>query len=283
VVTLNALRKELEARLRKRGIEEAELDACLLISHVVPVTEIDFAINRTLEITSQQLKAIEALVHKRENRIPMSQIFGQKEFWSLNFQVTKDTLTPRPDSETLIEVSLKEIADKEAPLLILDLGTGSGCLLLTLLSELKGSSGFGVDISVQALEVASTNATNLNLDNRAKFINSNWFENLSENDQFDIIISNPPYIGLEEKPDLSPEVIENEPHRALFSGEKGLDDYKKIAAGISHFMNEEAFIILEIGYKQAASVRDIFSEAGFKKIHIFQDLGGRDRCLLIRP
>ena len=283
MVTLNALRKELEVRLRKNGIEEAELDARLLISHVVPVTEIDFALNRALEITSEQLKAIEALVLKREKRIPMSQIFGEKEFWSLNFKVTKDTLSPRPDSETLIEVAIKEIEDKETPLSILDLGTGSGCLLLTLLSELKKSTGFGVDISAKALEVASTNAINLNLDNRAKFIKSNWFENLSENDQFDIIISNPPYIGSAEKPDLSPETIEHEPHRALFSGEKGLDDYKKIAAGISYFMNEDAFIILEIGYKQAASVRDIFSEAGFKKIHTFHDLGGRDRCLLIRP
>ena len=283
MVTLNALRKELEARLRKNGIEEAELDARLLISYIIPVTEIDFALNRTLEITSKQLKAIEPLVLKRENRIPMSQIFGEKEFWSLNFKVTKDTLTPRPDSETLIEVALKEIEHKEAPLKILDLGTGSGCLLLPLLSELKESSGLGVDISPKALEVASTNANNLNMGSRAKFIKSNWFENLSEDDQFDIIISNPPYIGLEEKFDLSPEVKEYEPHLALFSGEKGLDDFQKIAAEISHFMNEEAFIILEIGYNQAALVRDIFSESGFKKITTFQDLGARDRCLLIRP
>lgn len=263
-------------------MEEASLDARLLISHIVPVTEIDFAINGDHEITSDQVKDIDVLVSKRLNRIPMSQIFGEKEFWSLNFKVTKDTLTPRPDSETLIEVAMKHIDDKRAPLSILDLGTGSGCLLLSLLSELKNASGKGVDISTKALDVALENAKNLNLENRATFIKSKWFDQLPKNEQFDIIISNPPYIGLDEKPTLAPEVSNHEPHKALFSGAKGLDDYTKIAAGISPFLKENALIILEIGYRQATSVSEIFLKVGFKNIQIFQDLGGRDRCLLIR-
>lgn len=281
--TLATLRKKIEARLRKTGIEEASLDARLLISHIIPVTEIDFAINADQTVSNEQQNLIDVLVQKREKRIPMSQIFGEKEFWSLSFKVTKDTLTPRPDSETLIEVALNEFEDKNATLSILDLGTGSGCLLLTLLSELKNATGLGIDVSASAIKVANENAKNLSLNKRATFLKSNWFEKLSKTKKFDLIIANPPYIGLNEKPELAPEVCEHEPYSALFAGEEGLDDYRIIAADISSYMSEKAIIILEIGYRQSSAVKDIFAQKGFKNINVFQDLGGRDRCLLIRP
>ena len=281
--TLATLRKKIEARLRKKGIEEAPLDARLLISHIIPVTEIDFAINADQTVSNEQQNLIDILVQKREKRIPMSQIFGEKEFWSLSFKVTRDTLTPRPDSETLIEVALNEFEDKNATLSILDLGTGSGCLLLTLLSELKNATGLGIDVSASAIKVANENATNLSLNNQASFLKSNWFEKLSKTKKFDLIIANPPYIGLNEKPELTPEVCEHEPHSALFSGEEGLDDCRKIAADIAGYMSEKSIIILEIGYRQSSTVKDIFEQKGFKNINVFQDLGGRDRCLLIRP
>jgi len=283
VDTLATLRKKIEARLRKKGIEEAPLDARLLISHIIPVTEIDFAINADQTVSNEQQNLIDILVQKREKRIPMSQIFGEKEFWSLSFKVTRDTLTPRPDSETLIEVALNEFEDKNATLSILDLGTGSGCLLLTLLSELKNATGLGIDVSASAIKVANENATNLSLNNRASFLKSNWFEKLSKTKKFDLIIANPPYIGLNEKPELTPEVCEHEPYSALFAGEEGLDDYRIIAADISSYMSEKSIIILEIDYRQSSTVKDIFEQKGFKNINVFQDLGGRDRCLLIRP
>jgi release factor glutamine methyltransferase len=283
VDTLATLRKKIEARLRKKGIEEAPLDARLLISHIIPVTEIDFAINADQTVSNEQQNLIDILVQKREKRIPMSQIFGEKEFWSLSFKVTRDTLTPRPDSETLIEVALNEFEDKNATLSILDLGTGSGCLLLTLLSELKNATGLGIDVSASAIKVANENATNLSLNNRATFLKSDWFEKLSKTKKFDLIIANPPYIGLNEKPELTPEVCEHEPYSALFAGEEGLDDYRIIAADISSYMSEKSIIILEIGYRQSSAVKDIFEQKGFKNINVFQDLGGRDRCLLIRP
>ncbi|MDG1020944.1 MAG: peptide chain release factor N(5)-glutamine methyltransferase [Emcibacteraceae bacterium] len=281
--TLATLRKKIEARLRKKGIEEAPLDARLLISHIIPVTEIDFAINADQIVSNEQQNLIDILVQKREKRIPMSQIFGEKEFWSLSFKVTRDTLTPRPDSETLIEVALNEFEDKNATLSILDLGTGSGCLLLTLLSELKNATGLGIDVSASAIKVANENATNLSLNNRATFLKSDWFEKLFKTKKFDLIIANPPYIGLNEKPELTPEVCEHEPYSALFAGEEGLDDYRIIAADISSYMSEKSIIILEIGYRQSSAVKDIFEQKGFKNINVFQDLGGRDRCLLIRP
>jgi release factor glutamine methyltransferase len=283
VDTLATLRKKIEARLRKKGIEEAPLDARLLISHIIPVTEIDFAINADQTVSNEQQNLIDILVQKREKRIPMSQIFGEKEFWSLSFKVTRDTLTPRPDSETLIEVALNEFEDKNATLSILDLGTGSGCLLLTLLSELKNATGLGIDVSASAIKVANENATNLSLNNRATFLKSDWFEKLSKTKKFDLIIANPPYIGHNEKPELTPEVCEHEPYSALFAGEEGLDDYRIIAADISSYMSEKSIIILEIGYRQSSAVKDIFEQKGFKNINVFQDLGGRDRCLLIRP
>lgn len=281
--TLATLRKKIEARLRKKGIEEAPLDARLLISHIIPVTEIDFAINADQTVSNEQQNLIDILVQKREKRIPMSQIFGEKEFWSLSFKVTRDTLTPRPDSETLIEVALNEFEDNNTTLSILDLGTGSGCLLLTLLSELKNATGLGIDVSASAIKVANENATNLSLNNRATFLKSDWFEKLSKTKKFDLIIANPPYIGLNEKPELTPEVCEHEPYSALFAGEEGLDDYRIIAADISSYMSEKSIIILEIGYRQSSAVKDIFEQKGFKNINVFQDLGGRDRCLLIRP
>lgn len=281
--TLATLRKKIEARLGKKGIEEAPLDARLLISHIIPVTEIDFAINADQTVSNEQQNLIDILVQKREKRIPMSQIFGEKEFWSLSFKVTRDTLTPRPDSETLIEVALNEFEDKNATLSILDLGTGSGCLLLTLLSELKNATGLGMDVSASAIKVANENATNLSLNNQASFLKSNWFEKLSKTKKFDLIIANPPYIGLNEKPELTPEVCEHEPYSALFAGEEGLDDYRIIAADISSYMSEKSIIILEIGYRQSSTVKGIFAQKGFKNINVFQDLGGRDRCLLIRP
>ncbi|MCC3861790.1 peptide chain release factor N(5)-glutamine methyltransferase [Pseudemcibacter aquimaris] len=281
VVTLATFKKEIEARLRNAGIEEAELDARLLIVEGAGVKQIDFALDGGRALSIQEVSKTEKLVSLREARIPMSQIFGEKEFWSLIFKVTKDTLTPRPDSETLIDVVLKSEKDKTKPLKILDLGTGTGCLLLTLLSEYKNARGVGVDASDAALKVAHENTVNLGLENRTELIKSNWFSNVPDDQKFDVIISNPPYIGLIEKPNLSPEVKTHEPDTALFAGEDGLDDYKKIAAEIAPYLNDDGFIVLEIGHKQAAKVSDIFSEQGYSDIDTFQDLGARDRALKI--
>lgn len=280
--TLLALRKEIEKSLTEASIEEAALDARLLISHALNLSSIDYALDGERLISDEDYKKIIKLCNQRLCRIPMSQIFGEKEFWSLNFKVTSDTLTPRPDSETLIEAALKEISDKSEALNILDMGTGSGCLLLSLLSELPNASGLGTDISEKALAVAIENSQNLNLSSRADFIISNWTENLKRAEKFDIIISNPPYIGLKEKADLSKEVKDFEPAIALFSGPEGLDDYRMIAAQIAPFIKPGGMLIVEIGHAQAANVNEIFTSAGFNTISLIQDLAGRDRCLLIK-
>ncbi|MBT6328792.1 MAG: peptide chain release factor N(5)-glutamine methyltransferase [Kordiimonadaceae bacterium] len=280
--TLLALRKEIETALKNASIEEAEIDTRLLISHALNLTAIDYAIDGDRLVKDSDYNKIITLRDQRCSRIPMSQIFGEKEFWSLNFKVTSDTLTPRPDSETLIEAALKEIPERNKELRILDMGTGTGCLLLTLLSELPKATGLGTDISDKALKVAIENAQSLNLASRAEFRISNWWDNLREAEKFDVIISNPPYIGLKEKPGLSPEVKDHEPAEALFSGPDGLDDYQKISQQLNDHLKQGGIFIVEIGYTQAANVKEIFTSAGFNNISLHKDLAARNRCLIIK-
>ena len=264
------------------SIEEAVTDARLLISYALNITAIDYALEGDRPVSDEEHQKIITLQDQRCAQMPMSQIFGEKEFWSLNFKVTGDTLTPRPDSETLIEVALKNIAERDRELRILDLGTGTGCLLLALLVELPKATGLGTDISDKALIIARENSQSLNLSSRAYFCISNWWDNLKPSDNFDIIISNPPYIGCKEKDDLSPEVKDYEPATALFSGPEGLDDYRKISMQIGTYLKPGGMIIVEIGHTQAANVKEIFTSAGFNNISLHRDMAARDRCLLIK-
>ncbi len=278
--TLQTIKEEVEERLKKAAVTEAKLDARLLMMQALDISPVDYALEKDKVISDDQTLALMHMVEQRCARVPISQIFGKKEFWSLTFKVTSDVLTPRPDSETLIEAALKNISNEQSAIKILDLGTGSGCLLLTLLNELPNAIGVGIDISPDALKVAETNAENLNLADRAELRQGNWTSSLSLNDRFDIIISNPPYIGTREIEDLSPEVKDHEPGIALFAGEDGLNDYRKISATIGPFLKTGGKIIVEIGYKQAEDVKEIFTSAGFNNSSLYQDLGHRDRCLI---
>lgn len=278
---LATVRKQIKQRLIEAGIDEADIDSRLLIAEALELSDLDIALDPDREIFGLELEKLMLLVEKRASRQPLSQIFEEKEFWSLRFKVTADTLTPRPDSETLIEAVQKHYIDKNEALNILDLGTGTGCLLLSLLSEYPRSIGTGIDISEEALNIAKENAVNLTLADRATFLLGNWTEPLGKDKLFDIIISNPPYIGLTEKEDLAPEVKDHEPGIALFSGEKGLDDYQIIAMQIGDYLRTNGCAVFEIGHKQAEAVKKIFTSAGFNKITLFKDLGARDRCLMI--
>lgn len=280
--TLKSVKTECENILKENFIDTVSLDTQILISHILKIESIEYALEPDRLISDYEYKAIMELIKLRASRKPISQIIGYKEFWSLPFQVTENTLTPRPDSETLIEICLKEVSNKKEALRVLDLGTGTGCLLLTLLSEMPNATGLGIDISQKALHIANKNAENLKLINRAEFILSNWTSNINDNELFDIIICNPPYISLDEKKNLAPEVSEFEPEKALFSGFDGLDDYKIIAKQVLKHIKPDGIIILEIGYTQAQKVKEIFISEGFNKIHIHQDLGQKDRCIVIK-
>ena len=280
--TLAELKREIEELLIKSSIDEAQLDGRLLICEALGLSFLDYAMENTRRVSLQEYADVMKLVALRQSRMPISQIFGEKEFWSLTFKVTPDVLTPRPDSETLIETALREIPNKALNLKILDMGTGSGCLLLALLSEYSLATGVGIDVSENALNVARENAHSLGLADRTEFLLSNWTSELECAERFDVIIANPPYIGTNEKNELSPEVKDHEPEQALFSGPDGLDDYRNISRQITPFLKKDGVIFLEIGHLQAHAVKEIFTCEGFNDISIYKDMGNRDRCLMIK-
>jgi release factor glutamine methyltransferase len=265
-------------QLLEAGVEGARLDARLLIAHVTGSDTASVFGYPERPIDEGQVRELSQLVERRINREPMAHILGTREFWSLPFIVTPDTLVPRPDSETLIEAVLQYFSKTTEQRSILDLGTGSGCLLLTLLSEFSDASGTGVDRSDAALEIAERNAKALNLDHRASFVKGNWVDGIK--DQFDIIISNPPYIPSDEIQNLDADVALFEPVSALDGGADGLDSYRRIVAQIPRVMAKEAYIFLEIGVGQAPAVADMIEASGMQVVDIKKDLSGIERCVV---
>lgn len=270
--------------LREAGVEAAAREARLLLgvaAQLPPAVMIGFP-ERSVDAAAAD--AYRALIARRADREPLSHLLGRREFWSLPFVVTSDVLDPRPDSETLIGSVLAEIADRAAPLRILDFGSGSGCLLLTLLSELPRAKGWGVDISPAALAVAERNAMELRLKDRVTLRHGAWDEALTSADPqlFDIVVSNPPYIPSGDIAGLAPEVVRHEPHIALDGGPDGLDAYRCLAPILRRLIAPDGLVALEIGLGQGESVRALMLAAGLAAAGSGRDLGDRERCLLFR-
>lgn len=267
-------------RLQKAGIDNVRLEARLLMCHVLKVDTSILVAYPERDVSSEDFVQIESLLQRREQREPLSQILGEREFWSLPFKVNRYTLTPRPDSETLIEAVLTHVPDVAQKLSVLDLGVGSGCLLLSVLSEYRNATGLGVDISQAALDVALQNAQNLGLSARCHFQQGNWAEGIGG--PFDLILSNPPYIPLRDKETLDPEVKDYEPATALFSGEDGLEDYCRLAEVLPQLLNSDGLAVLEQGIGQAPDVAEIMRNHGLMVIDQPKDLAGIERCTVIR-
>lgn len=242
-LTLKLLQQEGARRLRDAGIETAALDARLLLCHAAGISHENLVAGGNQEAAESARTAFEALVARRAGGEPVARILGEKEFWGLTFRLGPDTLVPRPDSECIVAAVLDGVTDRNAPLRVLDLGTGTGCLLLALLSELPNASGVGVDISKAALDVARANAKALGLNARACFVQSNWAEGVEG--PFDIIVSNPPYIPASEIETLSREVREHDPLRALEGGADGLDCYRVILKQAPKLLAPKGQIVLE--------------------------------------
>ncbi|MCH7795675.1 MAG: peptide chain release factor N(5)-glutamine methyltransferase, partial [Proteobacteria bacterium] len=221
---------------------------------------------------------IERLIARRAAREPVSRILGRRGFWSLDFKITPDTLDPRPDSETLIEAVLGRIDEPAAPLHILDLGTGCGCLLLALLSELPAARGLGVDISEAALGVARENADSLGLGARARFERRDWAAGLSG--PWQVIISNPPYIREREIEELAPEVAHHDPEMALNAGLDGLDAYRALLPRAGRLLDRGGILALEVGKGQQDAVEALLVATGLTPLGRVRDLGGIERCLV---
>lgn len=265
--------------LQKEHIESASLDARILLEYVLDVTREQMLLVMDKLLTQEQEVHYLDLIRQRAERRPVAQLIGQREFWGLEFNVSEATLDPRPDSETLIEALLERQPDREAPLNILDLGTGTGCLMLSLLSEYKNARGTAVDISPDALAVAKENAQCLGLEGRATFIESNW--DAQVDGQFDIIISNPPYIPSGVISTLLPEVYKYEPHLALDGGEDGMDCYRAIVPRLAILLAVGGVAAFEIGIGQLRALESIVEESGLIVAGIRKDIGGIPRCVLV--
>ncbi len=267
-------------RLQQEKIESASLDARILLEHVLGVSREELLFSLDLVITSEQYARLEMLVEKRIKRQPIAQIIGKREFWGIDFAVSENTLDPRPDSETLIEYVLERIKNRAAALRILDLGTGTGCLLLSLLSELPAAKATGVDCCEKALLVAKENAMALGFSGRVEFVHSDWCKNISG--EFDIIISNPPYIPTDVIPTLAPEVSQFEPMLALDGGKDGFDCYRKIIEYLPKFMVKDGFAAFELGIGQQRGMEKLAIENCLEVVGIRHDLGGVARCIILQ-
>lgn len=274
------LRKEIATQLDEAGIANSFDEAKWLICAAIDTDTCLFISHGNTPLTTQQLQQIESILQRRLNHEPLSRIQGEREFWSLLFQLNENTLDPRPDSEVMVETALKYIS-QETPKTLLDLGTGTGCLLLSILHERPQCYGIGVDLSPKAAQQALINAQKNSLDQRSGFIAGSWGDALQQN-RFDLIISNPPYIPYKSKEDLPVGVKNYDPELALYGGDDGLQCYRDIAERVPHLLKAEGFCLLEIGHDQAKAVTDIFTKKGLIFLEKALDLESRDRCLAFK-
>jgi len=262
-----------------KGVSNSKLDSLILLSHALLVSKEQVIFNPDRELSEAQQKVFFDLIKRRAAREPVSHLINKREFFGEDFFVSKDVLDPRPDSESLIELVLKKLFDKNQKLKILEIGVGSGCLIITLLKAFPMADAIGVDISEEALKICQKNAEAHQVKNRLSLKKSDLFSALNPNEKFDLIISNPPYIPSQEIETLEPEVKNHEPRTALDGGVDGLDLYKKIAALTKNFLKKDGKIILEIGFGQEKDVTKIFEAKGMVLSELARDLSGVARSL----
>lgn len=267
-------------RLKYACIETPRLDAILLMAAASGWSADRVRMSPDVSVTPETAAAFEALLLRRLEYEPMAQILGIREFWSLEFRVTRDVLDPRPDSETLVACVLAAIADRGAPLRLVDFGTGSGCLLLSLLHELPNATGLGADISAAAVAIAQENAGRLGLADRTSFRVASWGQGLDG--AFDILVGNPPYIESEVVPGLATEVTAYEPLVALDGGADGLTAYRLLIPDLARLAAPGAIAALEVGQGQDEAVAGMLAAAGFGSVATESDLGGIARVVLAR-
>ena len=259
-------------KLSRSGIEGAARDARILTAYALETQISELSIMTNEKVPEKIISKLEKLILRRIDREPVSKILGAREFWGRSFFINENVLDPRGDTETLIDFVIEKPVTS-----VLELGTGSGAIAVTLACEWKEVHVTALDISEDALSLAKINAEKFNVQNKIDFLKSDWFEAVKGS--FDLIISNPPYIGLIEKDEISTEVIKYDPEIALFAGHDGLDAYKKIIPNLAKFLNPDGFVVLEIGASQSNQVKNMMNVVGLINTQIVKDLSGNDRLV----
>lgn len=266
------LLRDAVAKLRAAGIVDPMADARVLLAHAAGIAMDRLSLHLADLATEEGARAFSFLIERRAAREPVSHLTGYRLFWGRAFSVSSDVLDPRPETETLIAAALEKPYHR-----VLDLGLGSGCILMTLLAESATAQGVGVDLSKSALRVAQTNAERLGVAQRVAFCEGSWFAGVTG--RFDLIVSNPPYIAADEMAELQPEVRDHEPRMALTDDADGLTAYRAIAAGVCDHLAPQGRVLLEIGPTQGQAVAGMLAAAGLQDISILKDLDGRDRVV----
>ena len=272
--------KEIQRKLCNNfstiGIETPELDARIILKEVLSLDDKDLILKESLDIPEEMIEEIITIESRRLNGEPISKIFKKRDFYNSTFIISNDVLDPRPETELIVEIANNYINKNEVKN-ILDLGTGSGCILLSILKENRMINGLGIDLSKEAISIAKQNSKKLNLETQSNFLVSNWMS--SVNYKYDLVVSNPPYIASEDIKKLSKSVKIYDPILSLDGGDDGLNSYRLIASDLKRIISMNALIIIEIGYNQSLQVIDIFKKNDFKLIKKYNDINGLDRVL----
>ena len=279
--------KRATVRLGEAGIRSPQLDAELILSHLLGLERINLHIYPEREISREMCQKFWEKVEKREKRMPAQYIVNNQEFMGLDFWVEEGVLIPRPDTEILVEKVIEIYQDHYGgkKLQILDMGFGSGAIAISLGKYIEEAMVFGVDISPKAFELAERNALKHGVGDRVKFFQGDLFkglENANLQRAFDLIVSNPPYIKADVLPTLGPEVRDYEPGLALDGGRDGLCFYRRILEGVGDFLNRDGWLAVEIGYDQGQAVKKMMADKGFANIGLVKDLAGLDRVVVGR-
>ena len=279
--TIGSAINELTSRFAEAGLDTPRLDARILMGHATQLSPSLLFARSNQALSAAEAAAISLLAARRLSREPVSRILGRREFWGLDFELNEATLDPRPDTESLVSAALalkNEMPDAPS---VLDLGAGTGCILIAILSEWGRARGLGIDRDPRAVTAARANAARLGVAERTQFREGNWCGGLVDN--FDLIVCNPPYIGEDEAGSLAPEVIGFDPHAALFAGVDGLGAYRALIPGAKDRLSATGRLILEIGAAQEAAVAQLLDQAGLRLEAKVPDLSGRVRALIALP
>ncbi len=263
--------------LKKEGIKSYKLDSEILMSHVTQKSRLDIILNFNTNLSNKDIILFENLIKQRSKRKPIAYLIGKKEFWKYEFSITKDVLIPRPDTEIIIDQTLKLTKNKSG-LKILDIGIGSGCVLLSILKERKNFYGTGIDICKKTLNICKVNLNKLDLFDRVKLYKSD-IDNFNHG-KYDLVISNPPYIKKFDLKYLDRDVYDYEPKLALNGGLDGLKYIKKVILNSSNFLKRKGILILEIGFDQTEKVKKILRENGYYIRDVVRDLAKNYRCII---